>query len=200
MLCNNDYKYIDNECLYTDKATGVLLNKEGITDYKELVVFESFKVADKTEQLKAKPIKIKFANDLLKIHKFLFQDVYDWAGELRKVEISKDGRQFLPMHSFPQAFAYLDKLLADYAETDKQNKSAIAEKLAEILDAINFLHPFREGNGRTQREFIRTLALQKDYELDLNPLDSQSVYDRYMDGTINGKIPELTGLILELLN
>jgi cell filamentation protein len=199
MQFNSDYEYIDNENLYTDKATGILRNKENIIIYKELVIFESFKVADRLEQLKVKPIKVKSSNDLLKIHKFLFGDVYDWAGEVIKVEISKDGRQFLSTHSFSQAFAFIDSLLADYEKIPLDDKCAIAGKLAEILDNINFMHPFREGNGRTQREFIRTLALQKGYELDLNPLDNQSVYDRYMNGTINGNVPELAELILELL-
>ena len=199
MPYDTDYNYIDNECLYTDKATNILLNKAGIADHKELQIFESFNVAARIEELFSKPIKIQFANDFLKIHKYLFQDVYDWAGNVRKVEISKDGRQFLPTHSFPQAFAYIDSLLLEYEKILKTDKLAIAKKLAEILDNMNFLHPFREGNGRAQREFIRTLALQKGYRLDLNPWDKQSVYDRYMDGTINGKAADLADLILELL-
>ncbi|MBR4626066.1 MAG: Fic family protein, partial [Alphaproteobacteria bacterium] len=135
----------------------------------------------------------------LKIHKFLFQDVYDWAGSVRKVEIAKGGRQFLPMHSFNSAFAYIDGLLSELKAIQKSDKKKIAEKLAIILDNINFLHPFREGNGRTQREFIRLLALQKGYKLNLNPIDNHSVYEKYMDDTINGKVDDLTDLIYELL-
>lgn len=199
MPFNNDYKYIDKECLYTDKDTGVLLNLQNITDYAELVAFESLCVANRMEQLHNKQVQIKYANDLLKIHKFLFQDVYSWAGECRKVEISKGGRQFLPMHSFIQAFSYIDRLLSDYNTIDNMDKVSIARKLAEILDNVNFLHPFREGNGRTQREFIRILAHQKGYILDLNPLDNHTVYERYMTDTINGDIQDLSTLIYELM-
>jgi cell filamentation protein len=71
--------------------------------------------------------------------------------------------------------------------------------LAEILDNINFLHPFREGNGRTQREFIRTLALQKGFLLNLNPPNNKNIYDRYMRGTIQSDINLLKELILEEL-
>lgn len=125
--------------------------------------------------------------------------MYDWAGEVRKVEIAKGGRQFLPMHSFNEAFAYIDGLLSELSSIQKSDKKKIAEKLAIILDNINFLHPFREGNGRTQREFIRLLALQKGYKLNLNPIDKHGVYERYMDDTINGKVDDLTDLIYELL-
>jgi cell filamentation protein len=71
--------------------------------------------------------------------------------------------------------------------------------LAEILDNINFLHPFREGNGRTQREFIRTLALQKGFLLNLNPPNNKNIYDRYMRGTIESDLKLLADLIQELL-
>lgn len=194
-----DYKYIDKEYLYTDKDTGVLLNLQNITDYNELVAFEALCVANRLEQLHNNPFQIMYANDLLKIHKFLFQDVYSWAGDCRKVEISKGGKQFLPMHAFVQAFAYIDKLLAEYMELDALDKNVVAGKLAQILDNVNFLHPFREGNGRTQREFIYLLARQKGYMLNLNPLDNHSVYERYMAATIKSDINELSELIYELM-
>ena len=199
MLFDGDYKYIDHEYLYTDKDTGVLLNKQNIKDSKELIAFESLCVANRSEILHKNPIKVEYGYDLLKIHKFLFQDVYKWAGEVRMVEIAKGGRQFLPLHSFDSAFAYIDKLLVEFCAIKSTDKTSIAKKLAEILDNVNFLHPFREGNGRTQREFIRLLAGQKGYDLDLNPIDNHSVYERYMDDTINGKVDDLTDLICELL-
>ena len=71
--------------------------------------------------------------------------------------------------------------------------------MAEILDNINYLHPFREGNGRTQREFLRILALEKGLTLNLNPPDNKGIYDKYMQGTINSDVKTLTELILELI-
>ena len=64
---------------------------------------------------------------------------------------------------------------------------------------MNYLHPFREGNGRVQREFLRLLALEKELTLNLNPLDNLSVYQRYMSGTINSDVNMLTDLIFELI-
>ena len=71
--------------------------------------------------------------------------------------------------------------------------------MAEILDNVNFLHPFREGNGRTQREFLRLIALEKGLNLNLNPPDNKSVFERYMKGTIESDLTTLTELIFELI-
>ena len=71
--------------------------------------------------------------------------------------------------------------------------------MAEILDNVNYLHPFRDGNGRTQREFLRLLALDKGLILNLNPPDNKSVYDRYMKGTIDSDVTTLSELIFELV-
>jgi cell filamentation protein len=91
-------------------------------------------------------------------------------------------------------------LIAEYRAINKTNNPLLARKLAEILDTVNFLHPFREGNGRTQREFIRILALEKGLLLNLNPPDNASIYQRYMIGTIEGDVELLSSLILELIS
>jgi cell filamentation protein len=90
-------------------------------------------------------------------------------------------------------------LILDYKRIPKYNRQQLAEKLAEILDNVNYLHPFREGNGRTQREFLRLLALEKGLTLNMNPPDNKNIYDQYMQGTINNDVKTLTKLILELI-
>ena len=117
----------------------------------------------------------------------------------RIVEISKDGKQFFPTSHFNNAFRYIDQIIVEFKKIPKDNKKLIAEKLAEILDNINYLHPFREGNGRTQREFLRLLALEKGLILNLNPPDNKNVYERYMKGTIESELKTLTELIFELI-
>lgn len=196
---SNTYKYIDPDYSYVDPKTGVMRNKEGIDDERLLVAFESLKVTRRLEELLEKPLKIKNSSTLLSIHGHLFQDVYSWAGKIRTVEISKGGTPFFPLSHFHNAFAYIDSLLTNYRQIDRKEKAQLAHKLAEILDHVNFLHPFREGNGRTQREFLRSLALDKGLELNLNPADNPDVYERYMSGTINGDVEKLTALILEII-
>jgi cell filamentation protein len=195
----DSYKYVDPDYAYTDEKTGILRNLADITEPDVLLFFESGAVAKRIQELYEKPIKIKGAESLLSIHKHLFQDVYSWAGKKRIVEISKAGKQFFPTSYFNNAFRYVDTLVSDYKNISKEDKQQIAEKLAEILDNINYLHPFREGNGRAQREFLRLLALEKDLILNLNPPDNKNVYDLYMQGTINSDVKTLTKLIFELV-
>ena len=90
-------------------------------------------------------------------------------------------------------------MISDYRSISKGENLQIAAKLAEILDNVNYLHPFREGNGRAQREFLRLLALEKSLILNMNPPDNKNVYDQYMQGTINSDVKTLTKLILELI-
>ena len=197
---SDSYKYIDPDYTYTDPKTGILRNLAGLTDSDALLFFESGAVAKRIQELHENPIKIKGIESLFEIHKHLFQDVYSWAGEKRKVEISKAGKQFFPTTHFQNAFRYIDSLISDYKKISKDNKQQIAEKLAEILDSVNYLHPFREGNGRTQREFIRLLALEKNLTLNLNPPDNKNIYDQYMKGTINSDVKTLTNLIFDLID
>ena len=195
----DSYKYIDFDYIYTDPKTWTLRNLADITEPDVLLFFESGAVAKRIQELYEKPIKIKGADSLLSIHRHLFQDVYSWAGEKRKVEISKAGKQFFPTTHFDNAFRFINTLISDYKNISKEDKLQIAEKSAEILDNINYLHPFREGNGRTQREFLRLLVSEKGLTLNLNPPDNKSVYDQYMQGTINSDVKTLTKLILELI-
>jgi cell filamentation protein len=195
----DSYKYIDLDYIYTDPETGILRNIADITDPDDLLFFESVTVAKRIQELHEKPIKIKGTDSLLSIHKHLFQDVYSWAGKKRKVEISKAGKQFFPTTYFDNAFRFIDTLISDYKRISKGDKIQIAEKLAEILDNVNYLHPFREGNGRAQRELLRLLALEKGLILNLNPPDDKNVYDQYMKGTINSDVKTLTKLIFELI-
>ncbi len=195
----NNYQYIDNDYKYTNK-NGVLRNLANIEHKKILLAYESLKVSKRVEELIENPIKIKDSNSLLIIHYYLFQDVYEWAGKVRTVNISKNGRPFFDGERFHIGFHYIDTLIEEYRAIRKTNKQDLAQKLAEILDNVNYLHPFREGNGRTQREFLRLLAIEKDIKLNLNPPDNKSVFERYMNGTINSNVKTLTELILEQID
>lgn len=193
------YRYIDPDSVYTDPKTGVLWNLGGFTDEAELRFFESAAVGKRLRELRHNPIPVKDSRALLAIHWQLFQDIYAWAGKPRTVEISKGGKPFFPTNHFNNAFRYIDSLLAVFRSVSAHEQTVLAPKLAEILDTVNELHPFREGNGRTQREFLRLLAHEKGYILELNPPDNADVYQRYMAGTITADVGILTALIVELL-
>ena len=86
---SNDYQYDDPDFVYTDPVTGVLRNKHGIDDEQLLTLTEGFEVARRLEELEDHPILVKSADTLLDIHGYLFQDVYEWAGKTRTVDIIK---------------------------------------------------------------------------------------------------------------
>ncbi|HNX08169.1 MAG TPA: Fic family protein [Bacteroidales bacterium] len=195
---SDSYKYLDPDYTYTDPKTGILRNLADITDQDVLLFVESGAVTKRLQELFENPIKIKGIESLFAIHRHLFQDIYPWAGKKRNVEISKDGKQFFPTTHFENAYRFIDTLISEYKKIPKKNKLLLAEKLAEILDNLNYLHPFREGNGRAQREFIRLLALEKGLQLNLNPPDNKTVYERYMKGTIESDVTTLAELIWEL--
>ncbi|MEX1001395.1 MAG: Fic family protein [Crocinitomicaceae bacterium] len=196
---SNSYKYIDPDYIYTDPNTGLLRNLQDISDPDVLLFVESGAVTKRLQELYENPIKIKGIDSLFEIHRHLFQDIYVWAGKKRIVEISKDGKQFFPTSHFDNAFRYIDQLITEFKKIPNNNKRQLAEKLAENLDNVNYLHPFREGNGRAQREFLRLLALEKGLTLNLNPPDNNSVYERYMKGAIESDLGTLTELIFELI-
>lgn len=88
------YHYLDPDYTYTDSKTGLLHNLADIENHELLIAFESLNVAKRLKELDQNPIKIKGAKTLSVMHKYLFQDVYAWAGIFRTVEISKEGNSF----------------------------------------------------------------------------------------------------------
>lgn len=99
----NNYWYIDPEYKYTNK-NGVLHNLGNIDDEKNLLAYESLKVSKRIEEIFENPIKIIGSNSILHIHHHLFQDVYEWAGKVRTVNISKNGKPFFDGERFNYAF------------------------------------------------------------------------------------------------
>ena len=195
------YEYIDPNNQYTYLNSTVLINKQNITNIEEAYLNEHLFVTRRLADLRLKTIEVYSISDILAIHKYLFQDVYAWAGQYRKVNISKNGNPFMSIQSFSTAQAYINRLIHTYYQT-ANSKDEIIKQLAKILDNLNYFHPFREGNGRTQREVIRSLALSKGYSAQIRVEQDDEVYNLYMDGTVYGdlgKLEELLSKILEKL-
>jgi hypothetical protein len=74
--------------------------------------------------------------------------MYHWAGEFRKVNISKSDNAFLPIQSFDTAIIYLNHLI-DRCHDNANSRKEVIQLLGEILDNLNYFHPFRKGNGKT---------------------------------------------------
>lgn len=192
------YKYIDPNNQYTYLDSTVLVNKQNITNIEEAYRNEHLFVTRRLADLRLEPIHVYSMSDILAIHNYLFQDVYAWAGQYRKVNISKSGNPFMPIQSFNTAETHMNNLIHSYHQT-ANSKDEIIMHLSEILDNLNYFHPFREGNGRTQREVIRSLALSKGYSAQIRVEQDDEVYNLYMDGTVHEDLGKLKELLIRIL-
>ena len=111
------------------------------------------------------------------IHRHLFQDVFEWAGELRTVEISKGGHQFQFRRFIETGMADVHRRLAVQAFLRGLSREDFAQRAGEVLGDVNYVHPFREGNGRTQLQFLLQLAAQAGHRLDVSRLDKPAWMD-----------------------
>lgn len=196
-----EYTYIDYDNIYTYPSTNILINKFNINSLEELKNKEYSLVASKILELYLQPILVNSIDDIYKIHHFLFSDIYWWAGQCRKVNISKNNKPFIPIQSFHTAENYINSLISNYHK-NANTKEKITNDLADILDNLNYFHPFREGNGRTQREVIRVLAMMKNYEAIINIGADDNIYNLYMDRTVysdKSKLKQLFNIILTKL-
>jgi len=151
---------------YLDPASGVLKNRLGITDAATLEQAEAALVATRSYELSRTPLKGRFdLAHLQAIHRCLFSDLYEWAGELRTVDISKGGQRFAHHAHIARAAAPIFKRLAAEKYLAGLDPAEFSNRAAHYLGELNALHPFREGNGRAQREFVSHLAHAAGYYL-----------------------------------
>jgi cell filamentation protein len=143
---------------YLDLVTGVLHNRLGISDRAELARAEADLTASRLYDLQRTRLTGDYDLDHLRsFHRAIFADVYEWAGELRTVSIGRGGLFCLPgdlLSSGSEVFGRLAH--AHYLRG--LDRETFVDRLADLLADVNFLHPFREGNGRTQRAFLAQLA------------------------------------------
>ena len=166
--------------IYSDE-NGVLINKFGIKDATQLKELESLIVSSRVMFLREQT----FANCdfamLCEIHKELFDPIYEWAGKIRTIDIAKSMLFCRAMFIREQANEIFSKLKKEnyFLNADRNN---FCEKAGQLFCDINMLHPFREGNGRTLREFMFHLGRNAGYKCDLNMVNR----DIYLNASIKG--------------
>lgn len=173
------YTYKTDESNYCYKGTNILINKAGLKTKEALEKLEKDIVTYRLFELMQSGITGEFdKHHLISIHKKLFGDIYDFAGKYRNENIAKGSFLF---SNFEFIDYSLDEIFKDLAEDiktnafEKQNKEEIAKKLAYYYAEINVVHPFREGNGRATREFLRQLALKYGYILDFTKIPAKDI-------------------------
>ena len=163
------------------EGTTTLINKLDIKDENELKSSEALITAYKAASLINEPLAPNFGFENYKaLHRVLFEDLYDWAGMPRTIALSKVATVFTSPEKIEELggliFARLKKL--DYF-TKLSHKEFISE-IAELYHSLNMLHPFREGNGRTERVFFVQFIRNAGYDIDYSMLNS----DLLMIGSI----------------
>ena len=161
----------DNEYCYPPDYT-ILKNKLGLRDARQLDRAERRLVTQRA--VESMPIGDFDLVHLRSLHRHLFQDVYDWAGDIRNVEISKGGSQFQFRQYIEAGMADVHRRIKTHNYLRNLPADQFADLAGEILGDINYVHPFREGNGRTQLYFFKQLAERAGHSADLTQIDKSA--------------------------
>ena len=182
----NEELYEARNSAYCYKGTNVLINLLNIRDNKTLQRAESRIVATKLFELRKNEMIGNFdVEHFIKIHKFLFEDIYPFAGKFRTENIAKGYFSFAEWEYIDTELRKLLERLHKSNLLKNDTRAELVKDLAYYLAELNVLHPFREGNGRTIREFIRELAYKNGYLLDLQKVEPSEVYDAFLKSVID---------------
>ena len=179
---------MSDEDPYCYPGTDVLRNKAGIRDPARLDVFERLMYAQRAREGVPRG-RFDLAH-LKAIHRHLFQDVYDWAGEIRTVGLSKGYSAFLPSRMIEGGMAEVSRDLVRLRYLQGLSADEFAPEAAAVIGNVNHVHPFREGNGRTQFAYLEQLALQAGHEVDLTKLNRKD----WIEGSIRAQLTDFEPL------
>lgn len=161
--------------------TTVLINKLDIRDENQLNALEqsitSVLIAKASMEISFENVDFEFYKSL---HKYVFSDIYEWAGEIRKVNISKKATNFCPVERIEENGLRIFNNLNKTNYLRDLNDNEFIDKFVELYCELNYLHPFREGNGRIQRLFLSMLLEHNGKKIDFTDIDE----DLFMIATI----------------
>ena len=181
--------YTTVQSIYCYQGTNVLRNKLNIKNNDILKKAEEEITLIKQMELLKNPIKGNFSKShLMNIHKFIFEDIYSFAGKIRREQISKADTMFYPPNLIDRE---LDKVFAKIKEKNmlkETDEEKVFYNLAYVMAELNIIHPFREGNGRSIREFIRLMAKRMGYDLNWGNVDKEELLEASILSVDNYKV------------
>ena len=158
------------------EGTSCLINKLNIRDEEKLNFVESQITIHKTAELaNAQDFGSFDFSHYKAIHKYLFNELYEWAGEIRTVNMSKKGTSFVDVSEIESVASACFKRLQDKNYFKNQDFDDFIEDIVDFYCTTNMLHPFREGNGRTQRIFISQLIQFNGFSIDFDKIDTDEL-------------------------
>lgn len=139
--------------------------EEGFTAIKQLVMLQ-------------KPIPGHFSKShLFRIHRFLFENIYPFAGQIRREQISKGDTMFYPPYTIDRELTRVFDEIHAKRFLSEQDRTQQIQHLSHVMAELNLIHPFREGNGRNIRELIRCMGLRYDLHLNWGNVDRDTLID-----------------------
>lgn len=177
---------------YIDPRTGgVLRNLVGATTYSELRKAEGDIVTLSEISLDNISHTVDLV-ELRKIHKSLFGKIYDWAGELRTVNIRKGSEEYFLDYAYLKNGAkFVFEELSKENYLQGLNREDFVKRLAYFYEQLNFIHPFREGNGRTQRIFWQRVANDAGYKIDWSKVVGEELDNASLVGRVENDLGPL---------
>ena len=168
--------YEARNSIYCYKDSDVLVNKFDIHDNKKLEEIERKIVLAKLYELRQNHQIENFdVSHFVGIHRFLFEDIYPFAGLFRNENIAKGNFSFAEWEYIEDELKKLLDQLKEENYLQNLDRNIFIKRLSYYMAELNVLHPFREGNGRTIREFIRQLAYKNGYVLNLKNINPKEM-------------------------
>ncbi|MFZ3047977.1 MAG: Fic family protein [Desulfatirhabdiaceae bacterium] len=196
---NDDHYYVEGYSAESDpyaQENGVLKNNFGITNFASLNEIEADIAAIQIQKLLKQPAPNIFTPEYLcALHEQVFSEVYPWAGKLRKVDIAKGDSHFLKHQEIASELAVLFSNLSNVDFLKGTTPTEFSEAIGDFLVRLNFVHPFREGNGRVQRLLVSQIARNAGLDLDWQSVGNEAMKQACIAG-IQGTTRQMMRLIL----
>lgn len=183
---------------YCYENSDILINRFNFRDSEKLAEVERKFVIVKMYELRQNTRIGNFdVAHFVGIHKFLFEDVYPFAGLFRNENIAKGNFRFAEWEYIEEQLKKLLNQLKEQNFLAGNHDEELAKNLSFYMAELNVLHPFREGNGRTIREFIRQLAFKNHYILDLQNIEPKDMLKACIQSVVDTQ--NLTQIIKQCL-
>lgn len=166
---------------YVDPVSGVMFNKLGLTDQKQLQQVEYAITAVRIQELQVSPVRGDFDLAHLKtVHKRLFGDIYEWAGQERTINFSKLDLKEPWWKSTFADHKRISELMALAAGQVKSSgnlrglkREDFVAELTKFYIVVNHAHPFPEGNGRSTQTLVAQLAREAGYDVRFDAVEQR---------------------------
>lgn len=176
----------DKRSKYYYDDTDILINKMDIKDIDLLNEYERRIVSLKLLIIDHAEFRQRFDKYRLKeIHSFLFSEIYDFAGEYREENLAKDDFRFASCEFIEDELDRILNPIYDLEDLKGLDKKELSDRLADIMAELNVVHPFREGNGRTTREFVREIADELGFNLDWSKVSYEEIFDASLESVVD---------------